>query len=70
MHDSLRTAQAYINSIRRFILFQGKHESREMGRPVVAAFLNHLAVQETVNGRCRGCKDQIEGMRLVAHHHV
>lgn len=45
---SIRTEQAYVFWIRRFILFHGKRHPREMGETEVAAFLNHLAVRRKV----------------------
>jgi len=43
-HYSLRTEQAYVDWIRRFILFHRKRHPVEMGGPEVEAFLTHLAV--------------------------
>lgn len=40
---SLRTEDAYLHWIRRFIFFHGKKHPREMGGPQVEAFLSHLA---------------------------
>ncbi|HSS65737.1 MAG TPA: phage integrase N-terminal SAM-like domain-containing protein, partial [Gammaproteobacteria bacterium] len=48
-HFSLRTEEAYVGWIRRFILFQGKRHPREMGDAEVQAFLNHLAVRRGVS---------------------
>lgn len=45
---SIRTAEAYIDRIKRFILFHGKRHPREMGKEEVEAFLMHLAVQRVV----------------------
>ena len=42
-HYSLRTQDAYLHWIRRFILFNGKRHPREMGGTEVEAFLSHLA---------------------------
>ncbi len=42
-HYSLRTEEAYLGWIRRFILFHGKRHPQEMGEQEVALFLNHLA---------------------------
>ncbi len=42
-HYSIRTEQAYVDWIRRFILFHGKRHPREMGEAEVTAFLTHLA---------------------------
>ncbi len=44
-HYSIRTEEAYVNWIRRFILFHGKRHPREMGDTEIAAFLTHLAVE-------------------------
>lgn len=44
-HYSIRTEQAYVDWIRRFILFHGKRHPAEMGAPEVEAFLTHLAVR-------------------------
>lgn len=43
-HYSLRTEQAYVGWIKRFILFHGKRHPNEMGADEVTAFLSHLAV--------------------------
>ena len=43
-HYSLRTEQAYIDWIRRFILFHHKRHPSDMGAAEVEAFLTHLAV--------------------------
>ena len=42
-HYSIRTEQAYIDWIKRFILFHGKRHPAEMGEEEVARFLTHLA---------------------------
>ena len=47
-HYSIRTEQAYVDWIRRFILFHGKRHPLEMGEPEVEAFLTHLAVNRNV----------------------
>lgn len=47
-HYSLRTEQAYVGWIRRFILANGKRHPREMGAPEVEAFLTRLAVEGDV----------------------
>jgi site-specific recombinase XerD len=48
-HYALRTEQAYVNWIKRFILFHDKRHPREMGVPEVRAFLAHLAVEQHVS---------------------
>lgn len=45
---SLRTEDSYVQWIRRFILFHQKRHPQDMGGPEVAAFLSHLAVEESV----------------------
>jgi len=47
-HYSIRTEQAYVDWIRRFILHFGKRHPQEMGADEVEAFLTHLAVEGNV----------------------
>ncbi len=47
-HYSIRTEQAYIDWIKRFIHFHGKRHPKEMGGTEIAAFLTHLAVNRNV----------------------
>lgn len=42
-HYSIRTEQAYIDWIKRFIIYHGKRLPRELGEEEVAEFLTHLA---------------------------
>lgn len=42
-HYSIRTEEAYLGWIRRFILFHGKRHPRDMGAAEVEDFLSHLA---------------------------
>ena len=48
-HYSIRTEQAYVEWVRRFVLFHGKRHPREMGAAEVEAFLTNLAVQRRVS---------------------
>jgi integron integrase len=48
-HYSLRTEQAYLYWIRRFIIANGKRHPRLMGAPEVEAFLSHLANEGKVS---------------------
>jgi len=48
-HYSIRTEQAYVDWIRRFILHQNKRHPRDMGAAEVEAFLTHLAVAKRVS---------------------
>ncbi|MFO0193828.1 MAG: integron integrase, partial [Pseudanabaena sp.] len=47
-HYSYRTEEAYVQWIRRFILFHNKRHPSEMDGDEVNAFLTHLAVNENV----------------------
>jgi hypothetical protein len=47
-HYSIRTEEAYVGWIRRYILFHGKRHPQEMGEPEINAFLTHLAVAQRV----------------------
>jgi integron integrase len=47
-HYSIRTEQAYVEWIRRFIRFHGKRHPAAMGAPEVEAFLTDLAVERNV----------------------
>src|SRR5262247_2243428 len=46
---SIRTEQAYVDWVRRFILFHGKRHPKEIGPAEVEAFLTHLAVKDRVS---------------------
>ena len=48
-HYSLRTEQAYIQWIRRYILFHGKRHPEEMGATEIEAFLSYLANERSVS---------------------
>jgi integron integrase len=47
-HYSIRTEEAYIGWIRRFILFHNKRHPAEMGESEINQFLSYLAVRENV----------------------
>lgn len=47
-HYSIRTEEAYLDWIKRFILFHGKRHPREMGEPEIADFLTYLAAERNV----------------------
>ena len=44
-HYSLRTEDAYLGWIKRFIIYHGKRHPSDMGGPEVEVFLTHLAVR-------------------------
>ena len=48
-HYSLRTEEAYLNWVRRFILYHDKRHPQDMGATEVEAFLSHLAVDRQVS---------------------
>ncbi len=47
-HYSVRTEQAYVDWIRRYILFHRKRHPNEMGEKEITEFLTHLAVKKHV----------------------
>jgi integron integrase len=47
-HLALRTEQAYLQWMRRYVRFHGRRHPREMGAAEVEAFLTHLAVDAKV----------------------
>src|SRR4029434_3026846 len=47
-HYSLRTEEAYVGWIRRYILFHGKRHPRELEEGHVSEFLSSLAINERV----------------------
>src|SRR5262250_2718054 len=47
-HYSIRTEQAYVDWIRRFIRFHGKRHPATLGAPEVESFLTDLAVARNV----------------------
>jgi integron integrase len=48
-HYSLRTEQAYVDWVRRFVLFHNKRHPKEMGAVELRDFLSHLAVDRNVS---------------------
>jgi site-specific recombinase XerD len=49
LHYSIRTEDAYIGWVKRFIYFHNKRHPLEMGKSEVEAFLTHLAVERRVS---------------------
>src|ERR1051325_456140 len=47
-HYSIRTERAYMDWIKRFILFHGKRHPVEMGVDEIRQFLSHLATDRAV----------------------
>lgn len=48
-HYSIRTEEAYVDWIRKFVIFHNKRHPVELGLPEVEAFLTHLAVTKNVS---------------------
>lgn len=48
LHYSRRTEEAYVQWIRRFILFHNKRHPIEMGKPEIEAYLTKLAINQNV----------------------
>ncbi|HEX6017006.1 MAG TPA: integron integrase [Burkholderiaceae bacterium] len=48
-HYSIRTEQAYVDWVRRFVVFHGKRHPARLGASEVQAFLTHLAVERSVS---------------------
>ena len=49
MHYSYRTEQAYLDWMKRYILFHGKRHPKEMGPGEIEAFVSHLANERGVS---------------------
>ena len=48
LHDSIRTEQAYVDWIKRYIVFSGRRHPRDLSAAHVERFLSHLAVDRNV----------------------
>jgi site-specific recombinase XerD len=64
---SIRTEQAYVDWIRRFILFHDKRHPAEMGEEEIAAFLSHLAINRNVSA---STQNQAFSALLFLYQHV
>ena len=64
---SIRTEQAYLDWIRRFILFHHKRHPDEMGEEQIGAFLTHLAVDRNV---AASTQNQALSALLFLYQHV
>lgn len=67
MHYAIRTEDAYVDWVRRFILFHGKRHPRDMGPKEVAEFLSHLAVARSVSA---STQNQAKAAILFLYRHV
>jgi hypothetical protein len=61
-HYSIRAERAYVQWIRRFILFHGKRHPRDMGSEELTAFLGHLASERIV-----AASTQNQSLNLRSH---
>jgi len=59
MHYSMRTEEAYLYWVRRFILFHNKEHPRDMGSPDIERF---LAIQATIVGLCHSATGSATGL--------
>ena len=48
-HLALRTEQAYLQWLRRYVVFHNRRHPRELGAPEVGQFLTYLAVHRKVS---------------------
>jgi len=48
-HLSLRTEEAYVGWIKRFIIFHGKRHPQEMGAAEITGFLSSLAEEQRIS---------------------
>ncbi len=49
-HYSIRTEEAYLGWMKRFILYHNKRHPKELGVAEIEAFLSYLAIEENVAG--------------------
>ena len=64
---SVRTEKAYVDWIKRFVIFHRKRHPNEMGEPEIAAFLTHLAVEGKV---AASTQNQALSALLFLYQHV
>lgn len=66
-HYSIHTEKAYVDWVRRFILFHHKRHPKDMGGPEIEAFLTHLAVNRNV---AASTQNQALSALLFLYRHV
>ena len=59
LHYSIKTEEAYVDWVRRFVLFHNKRHPAEMGTDEVGAFLTHLAVEGNVSASTQNSPHEI-----------
>lgn len=50
-HMAYRTEQAYLQWIRRYVVFHGRRHPRDLGAAAVEQFLSHLAVERKTRAK-------------------
>ena len=66
-HYSLRTEEAYVAWVKRFVLYHGKRHPQTMGEPEINAFLSDLAVRQGVSA---STQNQALAAILFLYRHV
>jgi integron integrase len=66
-HYSIRTEQAYVSWVKRYILFHDKRHPADMGKPEIETFLSHLAVDLNVSA---STQNQAFNALLFLYQHV
>jgi integron integrase len=66
-HYAIRTETAYLNWIKRFILFHHKRHPQQMNTPDIETFLTHLAVEQQV---AASTQNQALAALLFLYQHV
>jgi len=59
-HYSMKTEEAYVHWIKRFILFHHKRHPKEMGENEINQFITHLAVKEKVSASTQNSPREIQ----------
>lgn len=67
MHYAIRTEEAYVDWVRRFILFHNKRHPKDMGPEEVSKFLSYLAVTRHVSA---STQNQAKAAILFLYRHV
>ena len=58
-HYSMKTEEAYIYWIKKYIFFHNKRHPKEMGEKEINEFLTHLAVKEKVSASTQNSPREI-----------
>jgi len=69
-HYSIRTEEAYVRWIKRYILYHGKRHPKDMGIPEIEAFLTHLAVDQKVAASTQNQAVRLSSRRSPQRHPV